>query len=124
MLSVKRMVYLSGRSVAEFAATGVILPPKDDLSALQAEQTMVGDRYAMGVSGQIMKHMLWSTEGRLGIDQPILAKQRARTAAKPSFEASACRHPGEGELPGSESAFQSGDERFLGSAFLSFKVAS
>ena len=96
--------------VAEFAATGVILPPKDDLSVLQAEQTMVGDRYAMGVSGQIMQHMLWSTEGRLGIDHPILAKQRAQECCEALFRSEGFEASGEDELPGSESAFQSGDE--------------
>src|SRR5215469_17063566 len=71
--------------VAEFAAAGIILPPKDDLSVLQAEQTMVGDRYPMGVAGQIMQHMLWSAEGRLGIHHPILAKQRAQECCKGLF---------------------------------------
>src|SRR5215472_8978579 len=67
---------------AEFAASGIILPPKDDLPVLQAEQTMVGDRYPMGVAGQIMQHMLWSAEGWLGIHHPILAKQRAQECGK------------------------------------------
>src|SRR6516165_11287072 len=96
--------------VAEFAAVGVILPPKDDLPVLQAEQTMVGDRNPMGVSGQIMQHMLWSAEGRLGIHHPILAKQRAQECCEVPFRSESLQAPGEDELPGSESAFQSGDE--------------
>jgi len=96
--------------VAAFAAVGVILPPKDDLPVLQAEQTMAGDRYAMGVSGQIMQYMLWSTEGRLGIDHPILAKQCTQECCEVLFGSESLQAPGEDELLGSESASQSGDE--------------
>src|SRR6516162_9766691 len=96
--------------VAEFAAAGIILPPKDDLPVLQAEQTMVGDRYPMGVAGQIMQHMLWSAEGRLGIHHPILVKQRAQKCCKVFFRGECFEAPGEHELPGSESTFQSGYE--------------
>ena len=39
---------------------------------------MVRDGNAMGVASQIMQHMLGAAEGRLGIDDPVLAIERAQ----------------------------------------------
>ena len=39
---------------------------------------MVRDGNAMGAASQIMQHMLGPAEGRLGIDDPVLAIERAQ----------------------------------------------
>ena len=36
---------------------------------------MVGDRYAMGVTAQIVEHMLWSSERTFRVDHPVLSEQ-------------------------------------------------
>jgi hypothetical protein len=36
---------------------------------------MIGDGDAVGVAGQVVKHILRAAEGALGVDYPILTKQ-------------------------------------------------
>ncbi len=36
---------------------------------------MVGDRYAMSVTAQIMEHMLWPSEGTFRVDHPVISEQ-------------------------------------------------
>jgi len=37
---------------------------------------MIGDRDAMGVTGQVVENILRTAEGRFGVNDPILAKKR------------------------------------------------
>ena len=43
---------------------------------------MVGDGHAMGVTAQIMEHMLWAPEGAFRIDHPILSEQWSEPRSK------------------------------------------
>ena len=52
-----------------------ISPAEGDLAISQSDQPGVGYGDAMGVSAEIAQHMLRSSEGRLGIDDPVLAEQ-------------------------------------------------
>jgi hypothetical protein len=36
---------------------------------------MVGDGHAMGVAAQILEHIFGATEGRFGVDHPILSEE-------------------------------------------------
>jgi hypothetical protein len=56
------------------ATTGVILPAEGDVSVLIVHQTMVGDGDAVSIASEVMKKVLCSAEGRLGIDGHSLAK--------------------------------------------------
>ena len=56
------------------AAVSVVLPPKGDLAIGQLDQTMVGNGYPVRVSRQVVQYMLRAAEGRLGINDPILAE--------------------------------------------------
>ena len=42
---------------------------------LEADQAMVGDRDTVGVAGEIVENVFGSTEGRLGIDDPVLREE-------------------------------------------------
>jgi hypothetical protein len=42
---------------------------------LESYEAMVGDGYAMGVTGEIAEHMLGTAEGWPGVDDPVLAEQ-------------------------------------------------
>lgn len=70
---------------ALFTAVRVVLPTKADLGVGDREQAMVGDSHAMGIAGQVMKHVFGAAEGRLGIDHPVLPKQEAQRGGKGLF---------------------------------------
>lgn len=52
-----------------------VSPAKGDVAVGESDQSAVGDGDAMSVSAEIAQHMLRSSEGPLGIDNPILAEQ-------------------------------------------------
>ena len=56
-------------------AVSGISPPECDVTLSESNQPVVGDGDAVGVGAEIAQHVLWSTEGRLGIDDPVLAEQ-------------------------------------------------
>jgi len=63
-------------------AVGVILPAEGNLVVLESQETLVGDGHAMGVASEIAQHMMGTTEGWLGIDDPVLAEQWAQEGAE------------------------------------------
>ena len=63
---------------AALAVMGVVLPAKSDVIAVHCEESMVGDRHAMGVAGQILKHVFRSAKGRLRINDPFFPKESAQ----------------------------------------------
>ena len=65
------------RHLALLAAVGVVLPAKGDVLFLEGQQAMIGDGDAMGVAAEIAQHLHRSTEGGLGIDDPVVAVQAA-----------------------------------------------
>jgi len=63
--------------VALFAAVGVILPTKSDALLVEGQQAMIGNGHAMGVATEIAQHLHGTTEGLLGIDDPVVTVQAA-----------------------------------------------
>jgi hypothetical protein len=53
-----------------------VAPTKGDLAVLERNQSVVRDGDAMGVTAEIVEHILRTTKGWFGIDDPIFAKQR------------------------------------------------
>ncbi len=53
------------------AGLGVVLPSEGDLIVLEADEAMVGDGDAVGVAGEVVEDVFGSTEGRLGVDDPV-----------------------------------------------------
>jgi hypothetical protein len=51
-----------------------ISPAEGDFAIGQSDEPAVGDGDAMSVSAEIAQHMLRSSEGPLGIDDPVLAE--------------------------------------------------
>ena len=81
------------------AAVGIVLPAERDALVFESHQAMVGDGDAMSVAGQIAENMFGTAEGRLGIDDPVLAKKlpeewrkrsRSQRAAEVSRGTEAC----------------------------------
>ena len=52
-----------------------VAPTKGDLLVGTRYESMVGDGHAMGVAAQILEHILGATEGRFGVDHPVLSEQ-------------------------------------------------
>ena len=65
-----------------FIAVGIVFPAKGNLVMLEGEQAVVGDGDAMGVAGEIAQHMMGSTEGWLGVDDPLLTEQGTQEGAE------------------------------------------
>jgi hypothetical protein len=57
------------------AAVGIVLPTERDAMVFEGHQALVGDGDAMGVAGQVVENMVGTTEGRLGIDDPVLVAE-------------------------------------------------
>ena len=53
----------------------VVLPAEGDLIVLEADEAMVRDRDTVGVAGEIVENVFGTTEGRLGVDDPVLGKE-------------------------------------------------
>lgn len=57
---------------------GCIVPPtKRDVAAIEGNETVIGDGDTMGVAPEVTDHLLGAAEGGLGIDNPVLAKERS-----------------------------------------------
>src|ERR1019366_10264855 len=52
------------------------VPPAEvHLAVIETEKSSVGDGDAMRVAGEVLQHMLWSSERRLGVDHPLCSAQ-------------------------------------------------
>src|SRR6202789_15901 len=61
---------VEGHDAAAVVMPGVS-PAKAHLSAVEAEQSPVGNGDAVGIAGQILQDVFGSAEGRLGVDHPL-----------------------------------------------------
>ena len=50
----------------------VIGVAKTDLSGVGLQQSVVGDRDAVGVAADVVDHLRQAAEGRLGVDDPVV----------------------------------------------------
>ena len=62
---------------AVLAAVGVILVAKRDALSIEGHDPMIGNGDPMSVAAKISQHLRGAAEGGLGIDNPVLAKQRS-----------------------------------------------
>jgi hypothetical protein len=86
-------------------AVGIILPTESNLILFESHEAMVGNGHAMGVAGEIAEHMMGTTEGWPGIDDPVLTEQGTQEGAEGLFVFERLERSGEGELVLLESAF-------------------
>jgi hypothetical protein len=52
-----------------------ITPAEGDVALLKSNQPGVGDGDAMCVPAEVAQRVFWSTEWRLGIDDPVVTEQ-------------------------------------------------
>ena len=60
-----------------FVAARIVPPTKRDGASVEGNETVVGDGDTVSVAPEVTDHLLRPAEGGLGIDDPVLAKQRA-----------------------------------------------
>ena len=65
------------RHDALLVAVRVVFPSEAHVAAIKAEQALVADGDAMGIAAEIAQHANGISEGRLGIDHPVVLEQRA-----------------------------------------------
>jgi len=58
-------------------ATRIIPPTKCNVAAVEGNEPVVRDGDAVCVAPEVTDHLLGAAEGGLGIDDPVLAKQRS-----------------------------------------------
>jgi hypothetical protein len=66
-------------------SASVVLPPESNLAVRNVDNPVIGNGHSVGVAGQVMKNMLWPSEGPLGIDHPVMTKERSQEGAECFF---------------------------------------
>ena len=64
------------RHDALLVAVRIVFPSEAYRTAVEAEQALIADGDAVSVAAEIAQHANGITEGRLGIDHPIVLEQR------------------------------------------------
>lgn len=52
-----------------------VIPAEGDSLVVEGDDTVIGDRDAVGIAAEIAQHLPGSGEGRFGIDDPVLARR-------------------------------------------------
>ena len=79
-------------------SVGIILPAESNLIMLESNEAVVGDGHAMGVAGEIAEHMMRTTEGWLGVDDPVLAEEWTQEGAERFLVFERLERSGESEI--------------------------
>ncbi len=96
------------RSLLTFAS--VVLPPEGNLAVSDVDDPVIGNGHSVCVAGQVMKNMFWPSEGPLGIDHPVMTKERSQEGAEGFFIGEVSDASRKGELSVTKGALQAGDE--------------
>ena len=72
---------IEGHDVAAVVMPGVS-PAEAHLSVVEADKPSVGDGDTVGVAGQVLQDVFGTTEGRLGVDHPLLVTQGREQGVK------------------------------------------
>ena len=57
-----------------FVTASVIPPTEPDVVVIEGNEPMVGDGDSVGIAPEVADHLLGSTEGWFGINNPVLTK--------------------------------------------------
>jgi hypothetical protein len=58
-------------------AVGRVSPPEGDLAIRERNQSMIGDRNAVGIGAEVAEDVFRTAKRWLAVDHPILAEQQA-----------------------------------------------
>ena len=87
-----------------------VSPAEGDVALFEGDQSAVGDGDAVGVAAEIAQRVFRSAEGRLGIDDPVVAEQGSEPCGEGPWFRQCCEVTVERELVLVEGGLQSGDE--------------
>ena len=87
-----------------------IAPSEGDVAIGESNQPAVGNGDAMSISAEITQHMFRSAEGRLGVDDPVVAEQYSQPCAEGVWLGKRQQAAVELELTSMEGVAKSGDE--------------
>jgi hypothetical protein len=76
-----------------------IPPPEVDTIVCQAHQSAVGDGHAVGITSQILEHVLGPVQGWLGVDDPLGLAELIEPGMKSSWVSERGQLPVKAELP-------------------------
>src|SRR5271156_6161503 len=93
-----------------FVAVGGIAPSEGDLAIGESNQPAVRNGDAMGIGAEITQHMFRSAEGRLGVDDPVVAEQYSQPCAEGVWLGKRQQAAVELEFTSMEGVAKSGDE--------------
>src|SRR6516165_6331512 len=88
----------------------IILPAEADPALGERDQATVGDGDAMGISAEILEHLLGSAERSLGVDDPRSGAQRSQAGSEHGRPDQARQIAKEAELAGIECRVKAGQE--------------
>ena len=80
------------RHNALLVAVRVVFPSEAYAITVEAEQALIADGYAVGVAAKITQHANGITEGRLGIDHPVVLVERTHESRRRIFDAVLVKH--------------------------------
>jgi hypothetical protein len=87
------------------------------LAVGQRDQSRVGDGDAMGVTAEIVEHILGAAEGWLGVDYPVFAKQRSQPGGEEFGMREPRQIPGKVQLASPKGQLEGIDELAADTAF-------
>ncbi len=91
-------------------AVGGIAPSEGDVAIGESNQPAVGNGDAMSIGAEITQHLFRSAEGRLGVDNPVVAEQYSQPCAEGVWLGNSQQAAVELELTAMEGVAKSGDE--------------
>jgi|SRR4029079_11310206 hypothetical protein len=92
------------------AFTCVVFPAEGYFAVSEIDDPMVGDGDAVRVASQILKDVLRPSEWPFGVDDPVMAIQRAEESLESFLFGQRFQIAGEAKLSEAKRAFQPGDE--------------
>src|SRR5271163_3088248 len=98
------------RQEALLVGVGGVPPAEGDVALLEDDESAVGDGDAVGVATEIAQRVFRSAEGRLGINDPVVAEQRSKPCGEEARLRQWCEVAVEGEPVLVEGALESDDE--------------
>jgi hypothetical protein len=87
-----------------------VSPAEGNLSALEGDEAVIGDRHAVGIAAEVTENMFGTTEGRLAVDHPVLTEERTEKSSESLGFREKLEVPVEAQLTVVEGAFESGDK--------------
>ncbi len=87
-----------------------VSPAEADLAVGEGDQPAVGDAHAMGIRTEIAQGVYGSSEGPLGVDDPVVAEQDSKPGGEAAWFRERCKVAVELELAFAERGLQAGEE--------------